>query len=101
MAVLISKVVKSGSISRQDGLQDGSSHKTDLDYGTSRVVISGGRPTHNPTHTFHASRNDIEARGGSSGSQAPLSLGPDEHGIMKTIETMVVLEGHEDPQGHR
>jgi hypothetical protein len=100
MAVLISKVVRSSN--RQDGLQEGSSHKTDMGHGTSRVVISGGRTAQNPTHTFlHVSKNDIEDRRGSSGSQTPLSFGSDEHRIMKTIETMVVVEGHEGPQDHR
>jgi hypothetical protein len=98
MAVLISKVARGSSTSKKDGLQDGSSHKTELDHRTSRVEISGGGKTQSPAHTFHVSRNDVEARGGSSGSQIPLSLVSDEHGIMKTVETMVLVERREDAQ---
>lgn len=98
MAVLISKVARSSSTSQKDGLQEGSSQKTDLDLRTSRVEISGGRKTQNPAHTFHGSRNDVEARGGSSGSQTPLSLTSNEQGIMKTVETMVLVERGEDAQ---
>jgi hypothetical protein len=97
MAVLISKVVRSGSTCN-DGLQASSSYKTgtDLNHGTSRVVISGGCTSQNPAHTFHRPGKDVEARGGSSGSQTPLATSPDEQGIMKTVETMVLVEGPED-----
>jgi hypothetical protein len=98
MAVLISKVAGSSSTSIKDGLQEGSSQKTELDHRTSRVEISGGRKTQNPAHTFHMSRNDVEARGGSSGTQTPLSFAPDEQGIMKAVETMVLVERGEDAQ---
>ncbi|KAH6847177.1 hypothetical protein B0I37DRAFT_414939 [Chaetomium sp. MPI-CAGE-AT-0009] len=101
MAVLISKVARSGSSSKKDGLQEGSSQKTDLDLHTSRVEITGGRKTHTSAHTvtFHASRNDVEARGGSSGSETPLSFqAPNDQGIMKTVETMVMVERGEDVQ---
>ncbi|KAK4104448.1 hypothetical protein N658DRAFT_521107 [Parathielavia hyrcaniae] len=97
MAVIISKVARSGSTGKRDGLQEGSSQKTDLDHGTTaRVEISGGPKTQDQAHAFHISRNDVEARGGSSsGSEAPLSHTRDEQGIMKTVETMVLVERDE------
>lgn len=98
MAILISKVVRSGSNSQQDGLQGSSSRGTELNHGNSRIVISGGRTTNNPTRTFlRASGQDIEARGGSSGSQTPLSMVADKQGIVKTVETMVLVD---EPHKH-
>ena len=99
MAILISKVVKSGSTSRKDGLQGSSSHKTDLNHGISRVVISGGHTTRDRPRTFlDTSQEDVEGRGGSSGSEIPLAMGTGEQGIMKTVETSVVVDEREDAQ---
>jgi len=98
MAVLIGKVVRSGATSKRDGLQESSSQKTDPKHhghvGNSNVMITSGGNAQKPPPSplFHASEGDPEARGSSSGSQAPLSVTTDQQGILKTVETMILVD---------
>ncbi len=93
MAVLISKVARSGSTSHRDGLQSSSAHQTDPNRCTSRVVITAGHKTPDAANGFlHLEDRDIEARGSSSGSQMPLAKTYAGQGIVKTVEATVEVD---------
>ena len=109
MAVLIGKVVRSGGTSRRDGLQESASEKTNPHHhraaGNTTVVmtssVGGNSPMKPPPSPLEG---DLEARGSSSGSQAPLSGAADQQGIMKTVETMILVDeraDHELREGKR
>lgn len=93
MAVLISKVARSGSNTNRDGLQSSSAHKTDPNRRTSRVIVTTGPAGPGQENDFlHLADRDVEARGGSSSSRVPLSMTYDGQGIVKTVEAIVQVE---------
>ncbi|RYO79251.1 hypothetical protein DL766_003827 [Monosporascus sp. MC13-8B] len=103
MAVLISKVVRSGSTERGgDGWYGSSGHKSNpTNHITSRVVISGSPLEPKSGNTFLSKLGrDVSAREGSTGSEINLTACPGQHGITKTVETMIVVndgqDGHSD-----
>lgn len=98
MAVMISKVVRSGGTGPRDGLNGSSSHKSHpTNTLTSRVVISGGPPVPRSGNSFLGRiGKDVEDRAGSSGSEVNLADYPSEHGIRKTTETRVVVDCGDD-----
>ncbi|RYP91166.1 hypothetical protein DL770_002728 [Monosporascus sp. CRB-9-2] len=100
MAVLISKVVRSGAAGRRDGWYGSSGHKSNpTHHGTSRVVISGSAPESKSGNTFLSKLGkDAPAREGSTGSEIYLTTHPGQHGITKTVETTIVVNDGED--GH-
>ncbi|RYP72036.1 hypothetical protein DL769_004523 [Monosporascus sp. CRB-8-3] len=98
MAVLISKVVRSGAAGRGDGWYGSSGQKSNpTHHATSRVVISGSRPEPKSGNTILSKLGmNPPAREGSSGSEIHLTTSPGQHGITKTVETMVVVNDGED-----
>ncbi|KAH6976761.1 hypothetical protein EDB80DRAFT_593945 [Ilyonectria destructans] len=96
MAVLISKVVRSGAAGRGDGWYASSSHKSNpTNHVTSRVVISGSPALPQSGNTFLSKLGkDVPAREGSS--EINLATYPSPHGITKTVETTVVVGNGED-----
>ncbi|RYP28794.1 hypothetical protein DL767_007053 [Monosporascus sp. MG133] len=100
MAVLISKVVRSGAAGRGDGWYGSSGHKSNpTHHGTSHVVISGSAPGLKSGNTFLSKfGKDAPARESSTGSEIHLATHPGQHGITKTVETTIVVNDGED--GH-
>ncbi|RYP67206.1 hypothetical protein DL771_007368 [Monosporascus sp. 5C6A] len=100
MAVLISKVVRSGAAGRGDGYYGSSGHKSNpTHHMTSHVVISGSPPEPKSGNTFLSKLGkDVPARKGSTGSEIHLTTYPGQHGITKTVETRIEVNDGKD--GH-
>ncbi|KAH6610506.1 hypothetical protein Trco_000526 [Trichoderma cornu-damae] len=88
MAILISKIVRSNTNRRPDLHNRSTNHNTTdpTNHVTSRVVITGPAPK----------ADDGLARQGSSGSEVCLTTYNGDNGIMRTIETTVVVYEAED-----
>ncbi|PKS08176.1 hypothetical protein jhhlp_005452 [Lomentospora prolificans] len=103
MATMISKVVRSGG-SRHD-YHASSSHKSNpTNYLTSRVVIGTGPAV--PDRETNKSRRDKRLddspdRGSSAGSDIHLASYPSGQGILKTVETTVVVDAADDSRSDR
>ncbi|RYP13323.1 hypothetical protein DL765_006913 [Monosporascus sp. GIB2] len=100
MAVLISKVVRSGSAGRGDGWYGSSGHKSNpTNHTTSHVVISGSPLSPKSGNPFlNKLGKDATAGEGSTGSEINLTACLGQHGITKTVETTIVVHDGED--GH-
>jgi hypothetical protein len=95
MANLITKVVRSGSVGREDGWYKSSGQKSNpTNYATSRVVVSGCSRTPQQTNTIWSKlgRDDAPPREGSNGSEIHLAPYPGQNGITKTVETTIVVD---------
>jgi hypothetical protein len=97
MATLISKVVRSGAARQGDDWHASSAHNSNPIHRNSHIVISGGPSLPNSGNTFLDTRGKgLDARTGSSDSDIRLAKYPGQHGIVKTMETRVVVGSGED-----
>ncbi|KAI5456073.1 hypothetical protein BGZ63DRAFT_436110 [Mariannaea sp. PMI_226] len=98
MAVLISKVVKSGASGRGDGRYGSSGHKSNpVNNTTSRVVVSGGDTFQRSGTSFLSKlRKEQGTRVSSTGSEIHLATFADPYSITKTVETTVMVDNGDD-----
>ncbi|KAK3360508.1 hypothetical protein B0T25DRAFT_565392 [Lasiosphaeria hispida] len=93
IAILISKVARSGATSKDDGLYAKKSGNFNPSRATSSVTITGGRRSQIPSHAISrlsARDVDIEAcASNDSSSETDLVAPPNKHSILRTIETTV------------
>lgn len=105
MANMITKVVRSSAGSGQGAyFASGSNPKTNpTNYMTSRVVIETGNRVaeSSGSRRVQRRRDDGLERGSSAASDVELAAYPGGPGIMKTIETRIVVDSGDESHSNR
>jgi hypothetical protein len=98
MAVLISKVVRSGATGAGNGRYGSSAHKSNPTHlGTFNTVVGGSANVPKSGNTFVGKLGrGMRDRRSSSGSEINLTTYSGQHGITKTIETTVIVGDGDD-----
>lgn len=104
MANMITKVVRSGAGSGHGAyFKSGSQPKSNpANYMTSRVVVeAGNRPEESSGPRRGRGRESTRERGGSAASDIELAAYPGGPGIMKTVETKIVVDSGDESRSNR